>query len=791
MAEMDREEIKRRLLALNDPWLSVAFAARVVADALPGLSEGAEEGKFGLPSYKPFLWFWKEKKRTDYLLKVLRAWQCTWIAAHSRDRETSTAYSAARAAADAADKTNSAANAAYTTAYAAARATYAAAAAARATRATYYNTTYDAAVDVTAVNVANCVIILDKMQDFKVFFLAPTLQIPPTFSSHHQRFLDHLCSVGEGFDYWADWYAARLRGEPLDLDLERQSCLLSEEILAKSPAEINAYLKSLRDSPTTAPLNRVRAIFIGFGAAGKTSLIRVLQQQPVVEGKEPMTPGVDIHDWPLPESDIQAHLWDFGGQVMAHATHQFFLRSRCLYVLVLDGRTEINANEQAEYWLEHVRAFGGDAPVLLVGNKADQARVNLDMRYLRDKYPENVVDFYPLSCTRCTDEAYRLEFQRFHRDFIAQLQAVGTHQILFTPPHFTVLEQIRQRSSTETFLPKQAFTELCGKQNIAEHGGLDQDWLLDLLDKLGVIIHFPKLPWLDSYLLNPRWLTYGVYTLLYAEQTRQQQGRLQTQSVIEILRAKAMRDNQGHALHYAPEHCRFILDALEQFEIGFRLPDQSLLIPALLPSDTPEHGFIFSNALAFDFDFSGFLPRHVLPGFVVRRHEEIVDNHVWQNGVRLKSPNLDAEALAQADYHERRLSLWVRGSQAGRYFAVLHDDILRMLARMEDLPFEEFVHLPKSAQLQAPRRPVSAHLKPRADFRDLLAKEAAGERRFTGKFGTYDLAKVLQILPPEAREIPTGDCFDFSGATIHDANLTLKADLERVTQRVGKAPKPE
>jgi hypothetical protein len=37
--------------------------------------------------------------------------------------------------------------------------------------------------------------------------------------------------------------------------------------------------------------------------------------------------------------------------------------------------------------------------VLQVGNKADQARVNLDMRYLRDKYP-NIVDFYPLSCTR-------------------------------------------------------------------------------------------------------------------------------------------------------------------------------------------------------------------------------------------------------------------------------------------------------------------------------------------------------------------------------------------------------
>ncbi len=64
---------------------------------------------------------------------------------------------------------------------------------------------------------------------------------------------------------------------------------------------------------------------------------------------------------------------------MAHATHQFFLRSKCLYVIVLAGRAERNPNEEAEYWLEHVRAFGDSAPVLLVGNKADVMPVNLDL----------------------------------------------------------------------------------------------------------------------------------------------------------------------------------------------------------------------------------------------------------------------------------------------------------------------------------------------------------------------------------------------------------------------------
>ncbi len=72
------------------------------------------------------------------------------------------------------------------------------------------------------------------------------------------------------------------------------------------------------------PLNLVRAIFIGNGAAGKTSLVRKLHDEPVVEGKEEMTPGIEIREWPVPETEINARFWDFGGQVMSHSTHQFF-----------------------------------------------------------------------------------------------------------------------------------------------------------------------------------------------------------------------------------------------------------------------------------------------------------------------------------------------------------------------------------------------------------------------------------------------------------------------------------
>ena len=593
---------------------------------------------------------------------------------------------------------------------------------------------------------------LDQKRDVATFLDRP---FDDDDGDSRRSFLDQLRNWEEdGFDFWADWYEARWRDEPLDEQLTKDSCKLPEEILSQSPEEINAYLKSLQSKSADIPLNRVRAIFIGFGAAGKTSLIRVLHGEPVVEGKEKMTAGIDIRDWPVPDTsgkgsdktvdsaqNMTAHLWDFGGQVMAHATHQFFLRSRCLYVLVLDGRTEINANEQAEYWLEHIRAFGGDSPVLLVGNKADQAQVNMDMRYLREKYP-NIVDFYPVSCIRCQG-LYKAEFERFHRDFIDQLRIVGMHNILFSKPHFSVLQTLRKISPRQTFLPKNKYEELCREKGIQEKGELDRDWLLDLLDKLGVIIHFPDLPWLGSYLLNPRWLTYGVYFLFYSEQAKHQQGYLTDRDAIDILSVETVKDNLGNTLKYAPEHCRVIVDALKQFEIAFRLENEKrgFLIPALLPPNTPEHGFDKMSALAFDFDFGGFLPRHVTPGFVVRRHREIADGMVWQNGVKLRSRNLDAEALAQADYHERRLSLWVRGSQAGRYFSALHDDVMQMMARMPDLKYREWVRLPGGNKDHR-----------RAGFRHLLALEAEGERRDICEYGKFDLSEVLKIMPPDRRK---------------------------------------
>ena len=82
------------------------------------------------------------------------------------------------------------------------------------------------------------------------------------------------------------------------------------------------------------------------------------------------------------------HIWDFGGQEIMHATHQFFLTERSLYLLVLNGR-QGQEDAEAEYWLRLIASFGGDSPVIVVLNKVEPAPVRPEPAGAAAEVPEH------------------------------------------------------------------------------------------------------------------------------------------------------------------------------------------------------------------------------------------------------------------------------------------------------------------------------------------------------------------------------------------------------------------
>ncbi|MEG3934151.1 MULTISPECIES: leucine-rich repeat domain-containing protein [unclassified Microcoleus] len=188
------------------------------------------------------------------------------------------------------------------------------------------------------------------------------------------------------------------------LDLRHNPLPVSPEVLGSAnqneepgtPAAIFNYLRQLR-SGEVRPLNEAKVLLVGQGSVGKTSLINRLIDNKY-NPNEPQTDGLNITDWKITVNtkQVKLNVWDFGGQEIYHATHQFFLTKRSLYLLVCNCRTSEDEN-RLEYWLKLIESFGDASPVILVGNKCDEQPLDLNRKALRDKYP-NIKAILETSC---------------------------------------------------------------------------------------------------------------------------------------------------------------------------------------------------------------------------------------------------------------------------------------------------------------------------------------------------------------------------------------------------------
>ena len=181
---------------------------------------------------------------------------------------------------------------------------------------------------------------------------------------------------------------------------------VKEEVKAANPAEILQYYFRSRAEATRA-LNEAKILLVGQGGVGKTSLVKRLVEN-TFDPEEPKTEGINITQWPIPaqgegaDGKIRLNIWDFGGQEIMHATHQFFLTKRSLYLLVLDARKGENEGNM-HYWLRIIQSYGADSPVLVVINKNEPPnQIDLNETRLGKDYAPNVLGFFKTSCSKGT-----------------------------------------------------------------------------------------------------------------------------------------------------------------------------------------------------------------------------------------------------------------------------------------------------------------------------------------------------------------------------------------------------
>jgi internalin A len=437
------------------------------------------------------------------------------------------------------------------------------------------------------------------------------------------------------------------------------------------------YLKSTANQP----LNEVKVLLVGEGDVGKTSLLNRLVHN-TFNPAETKTPGINIRkQWRLPQGDpsLRLNLWDFGGQRVMHSSHQFFLTKRSLYLLVIDNRKNEQQN-RVEYWLKLIETYGGDSPVIIIGNCADEHPLQVKERTLKKKYPQ-IKKVIPTSCQDGTG------IDNLCRAIATQINNITHIRDPIPTTWLDIKNQLEEMQSGYDFISYEKYQDICSQSGITDP--IYQKNLAGILNDLGVVLNFQDDPRLnETNVLNPEWVTSGVYDILnnHALMT-EKKGILDISTLNYILKEpQRYPENKRH----------FLMGLMEKFELcypldGYRTPHY--LISDLLPIDEPDVDDLEDAPLHFQYHYD-ILPSSIISSFIVRNHNLIYKNTRWRSGAVLTQDS--NKALVRADEEDNFITIKVKGRSANALlatvrgdFAKIHDKFSNNLAVQEKLVITE------------------------------------------------------------------------------------------------------
>ena len=517
------------------------------------------------------------------------------------------------------------------------------------------------------------------------------------------------------------------------------------EIIQKGNESIKIFLSDFIERQY---LNEVKVILVGEGASGKTSLVKQLLKQNFNQN-EVQTDGIKItkHGYKHQGKDLLVHFWDFGGQEIMHATHQFFLTKRCLYILVLDSRKD----EKAEYWLNYIKSFGGDAPVLVVLNKIDQnSAFEVNRKFLNKKHP-NILNYYRISC------AENIGIDALKKDMLDYLLDLELRSSAF--PKGWLKVKTHMEKMTKDYISYTQYQDICGENYVPNKQS--QKVLLELLNDLGVVLNYENLRLYDTQVLNPHWLTNAVYRIINSPILSQSKGRFHINDLDGIINnPRYQKENPEYKQNifnfwkpeqklqrFPEEKFLFIVAMMKQFELLFQLDDYHYLIPGLLPDEENTVPFSPSDAvLNFVIEYQGFLPTAIIPRLMVKLHKYIYQEQRWKTGMVLEEKLLfRSMANIVLDKENKTINIEINGQRNRDFLSVIRETIREINNTYQDIEVTEWVPLPDLYK----REPLLV------DYQELLGYEEGGQKQYySGKLKrSYVVANLLSgIEKPEMRQ---------------------------------------
>ena len=541
---------------------------------------------------------------------------------------------------------------------------------------------------------------------------------------------------------------------------------LNPELAAANNEGIDSVKRYLRELAKGAQKRyEAKLLILGDGNEGKTCVSRALRGLPF--RKQNSTHGVDVVQWKLThpddsansEKDITLNIWDFEGQEISHQTHQFFLTSQSLYLLVFKCR-DLFLLDRAEYWLDTIRARAPKAKVAIVISQCEGRSPVVPLDRIQAQYSDLLAEewFFPIGC----ENGFNVpELTFFLKRWAADMEYMGSPW----PMSYGRAEvAIKSKAKRTAYITRDKLYTIFDKAGLSKAG---HDDAAAAMSRLGVLTQFPDCPDLRNFIvLRPQWLTKAISKMMEDKKLSEEKGE------IALHRMEAMWKIDYPGM-YATFH-----DCMKEFELCYDLDDgnRCCLVPLRFGYLRPEIPWTKSQNLKerrVEYKLNIRPPMGIMSRFIVKTHHMIIKtaDHpkgiFWHNGVFLFSGTgtLRSEALCEFLPEERKLRIEVRAAYPQNMCEQIHAYVKAVFSFFSGLETERSygcikVHEENGAEesckgLHTEKRIYTAISKQRPSIDCEFEDHEVDPRILVGGFGSFnEFVKLREIVRQELDKQP-------------------------------------
>ena len=531
-----------------------------------------------------------------------------------------------------------------------------------------------------------------------------------------------------------------------------------------------AFLRARREGASRQWVSKL--LVVGEGGAGKTSLIKALLGEEH-DPAEATTHGIRVSDLTLPHpahADVSMRLstWDFGGQQIYHATHQFFLTSRSLFLLLWNSRLGWEQG-RLHYWLDIIKSRAPESPVILLASHADasQRPVDLPLDDLRQEYPQIAASMAVDNQTRRGIAEVLGELTRR----AANLPLMGAEW----PATWLNAAGAVKAAPDKHITPDQMWQLMAGA-GVTDRA--QQEYLAVAMHQLGDILYYHDDPELaQTVVLRPEWVNEYISRVLDSHDVAASDGLL-THPVMTALWSDLDRGMRDH-----------FLGMMDKYEISFRVDGGPAGVVSLvverLPWNPPPYEDAWKPRLSGGSAGEirvlyqlNTMPPGIPTWFIARSHRFTTNTH-WRTGAVLQHPDGSHRALVRANPRRNTVELTVRGPAPAAFFSILDDGFNRTLDRYPGLEIKRLVPCP----CQGTEKEPCTELFDYEDLQKRLARDPPRHEIECRKSGEFlDVPQLLLGLAPSERDTTRAGIERLT--SMLDGIVAKMADQAEYTQRM-------